>query len=78
VTTLNMALPKEFLLQNSLLHGKNRFSKTINCVGTRYFHNNLQLVLSLISWWIKFEIVCALNFPVTKQINLSVINICPL
>lgn len=47
VTTLNMALLMEFLLQNSLLHGKDRLLNTINYGDSRNLQHAVWPLLGL-------------------------------
>jgi hypothetical protein len=64
VTTLNMALLMEFLLQNSLLHGKDRFFNSINCGDSRNLQWPVWLLLGfkLVIHHVFDSSLCKCNF----------------
>jgi hypothetical protein len=64
VTTLNMALLTEFLLQNSLLHGKDGFLSTIKCgvSGSKEQNSGSLLGFKFIIHHIFESLFCKCNF----------------
>jgi hypothetical protein len=64
VTTLNMALLMEFLLQNSLLHGKDRFLNTMNYGDSRNLQRAVWSLLGfkLVIHHIFHSSLCKCNF----------------